>query len=109
MCCRLAPLLFVTLSSVSHQDIVVLSIELVSAGGCACSTNRGETLSTLMFAQRCMRIETAPVINEHVDYKDLCAKLQARARHLPQAPRLPIGVRRRGGHSVGRPSLPDNT
>lgn len=40
------------------------------------AVNYGETLSTLLFAQRCMAVKIAPVAHEEVDYAELCAKLQ---------------------------------
>jgi hypothetical protein len=43
--------------------------------------NSNETLSTLAFATRCMRVSSAPaatLAHTQVDYADLCARLQAR-------------------------------
>lgn len=39
--------------------------------------NYGETLSTLLFASRCMAVKAAPVQHEIVDYAEMCAQLQA--------------------------------
>lgn len=39
--------------------------------------NDSETQSTLQFASRCMRVAANPVVNEELDYADLCAHLQA--------------------------------
>ncbi len=44
--------------------------------------NYGETLSTLLFAARCMAVKTTPVQHEEVDYPDLCTRLQARVAQL---------------------------
>lgn len=44
--------------------------------------NYGETLSTLLFAQRCMAVKIAPVAQEIVDYAELCAKLQLQVSTL---------------------------
>jgi len=38
--------------------------------------NAGETLSTLLFAQRCMDVATRATINARVDYRELSAELQ---------------------------------
>lgn len=38
--------------------------------------NYGETLSTLLFATRCMNVKTRPLRHEEVDYAQLCARLQ---------------------------------
>ena len=38
--------------------------------------NASETLSTLLFASRCMRVASNPVVNEEVDYAELSASLQ---------------------------------
>lgn len=37
----------------------------------------GETISSLLFGSRAMKIENRPEINKQVDYKALCAQLQA--------------------------------
>ena len=39
--------------------------------------NYGETLSTLLFASRCMSVKTAPVQHEEIDYAEMCALLRA--------------------------------
>jgi len=41
--------------------------------------NEAESLSTLMFASRCMHVKSQPVFNEEIDYMDMCAKLQVSA------------------------------
>ena len=38
--------------------------------------NRDETISSLFFASRAMKVENKPKINESVDYQALCVKLQ---------------------------------
>jgi len=40
----------------------------------------GETLSTLLFATRCMSVKTVPVQHAEVDYAEMCAALQAKVR-----------------------------
>lgn len=44
--------------------------------------NYGETLSTLLFAQRCMAVKVTPIPHEEVDYAEMCAKLQAQINDL---------------------------
>eukprot|EP00968_Pinguiococcus_pyrenoidosus_P026010 scaffold7052_cov254-Pinguiococcus_pyrenoidosus.AAC.15 len=44
-----------------------------------------ETLSTLLFASRCMQVSSTPVKNEEIDYAHLCANLQARLASLQQS------------------------
>eukprot|EP01031_Cornospumella_fuschlensis_P035496 gene35496-43028_t len=39
------------------------------------AVNYGETLSTLLFASRCMSVKIQPVVKEEVDYAEMCAKL----------------------------------
>jgi hypothetical protein len=39
--------------------------------------NTGETISALQFGSRAMKIENRPEINKQVDYRALCAQLQA--------------------------------
>lgn len=39
--------------------------------------NYGETLSTLLFAQRCMAVKITPIPHEEIDYAEMCAKLQS--------------------------------
>lgn len=51
------------------------STALIATVGPA-AVNYGETLSTLLFASRCMAVRIAPVQHEEVDYADMCAKLQ---------------------------------
>jgi hypothetical protein len=51
------------------------STALIATVGPA-SINYGETLSTLLFATRCMAVKTTPIQHEEVDYADLCARLQ---------------------------------
>jgi len=41
------------------------------------AVNYGETLSTLLFAQRCMAVKITPIKHEEIDYAEMCAKLQA--------------------------------
>ena len=38
--------------------------------------NYSETLSTLLFAARCMSVKTTPIQHEEVDYAEMCANLQ---------------------------------
>ena len=40
--------------------------------------NQSETLSTLLFASRCMHIRSTPTVNEDLDYASLCAQLQTK-------------------------------
>ncbi len=40
--------------------------------------NYSETLSTLLFAARCMSVKTTPIQHEEVDYAEMCANLQER-------------------------------
>lgn len=42
-----------------------------------CLSNVSETISSLQFGSRAMRVATRPKINIEVDYKSLCAQLQA--------------------------------
>ncbi|GMH75444.1 hypothetical protein TL16_g06766 [Triparma laevis f. inornata] len=51
------------------------STALVATVGPA-PVNEAESLSTLMFASRCMHVKSTPVFNEEIDYADMCAKLQ---------------------------------
>jgi len=46
------------------------------------SINYGETLSTMLFAARCMAVKTTPVQHEEVDYPEMCTRLQARVAQL---------------------------
>lgn len=46
------------------------------------AVNFGETLSTLLFAQRCMAVKLTPAPNEEIDYIELCAKLQSKVNEL---------------------------
>jgi hypothetical protein len=46
---------------------------------CCCA---GETLSTLLFASRCMSVKTVPVQHAEVDYAEMCAALQARVNEM---------------------------
>jgi hypothetical protein len=41
------------------------------------AVNYGETLSTLLFAQRCMAVKITPIPHEEIDYAEMCAKLQS--------------------------------
>lgn len=45
-------------------------------------TNYGETLSTLLFASRCMAVKTTPIQHEEVDYAELCATLQLQLNNM---------------------------
>jgi hypothetical protein len=45
---------------------------------CCCA---GETLSTLLFASRCMSVKTVPVQHAEVD-AEMCAALQARVNEM---------------------------
>ena len=40
--------------------------------------NNSETLSTLQFASRCLKVRVSPHVNEVMDYSELCARLQAK-------------------------------
>jgi kinesin family protein 3/17 len=53
------------------------STALVATVGPA-PVNYSETLSTLLFAARCMAVKTSPVQHEEVDYAEMCANLQAK-------------------------------
>lgn len=57
------------------------STALVATVGPA-AINYGETLSTLLFATRCMAVKTTPIQHEEVDYADLCVRLQERISTL---------------------------
>lgn len=46
------------------------------------AVNYGETLSTLLFAQRCMAVKVTPLQHEEVDYAEMAAKLQAQVNEL---------------------------
>ena len=46
------------------------------------AVNYGETLSTLLFAQRCMAVKITPIAHEEVDYAEMCAKLQAQINSM---------------------------
>lgn len=46
------------------------------------SINYGETLSTMLFAARCMAVKTTPMQHEEVDYPEMCTRLQARVAQL---------------------------
>ena len=52
------------------------STALIATVGPA-AVNYGETLSTLLFASRCMAVKITPIQHEEVDYAEMCAKLQA--------------------------------
>ena len=51
------------------------STALIATVGPA-AINYGETLSTLLFATRCMAVKTTPIQHEEIDYADLCTRLQ---------------------------------
>jgi hypothetical protein len=53
------------------------STALIATVGPA-AINYGETLSTLLFATRCMAVKTTPIQHEEVDYADLCTRLQGK-------------------------------
>lgn len=57
------------------------STALIATVGPA-AVNYGETLSTLMFASRCMAVKSAPLRHEEVDYAEMCATLQARVNSM---------------------------
>ena len=57
------------------------STALVATIGPA-AINYGETLSTLLFAARCMAVKVTPVQHEEVDYAEMCARLQARVASM---------------------------
>ena len=42
----------------------------------------GETLSTLLFASRCMSVKTVPVQHAEVDYAEMCAALQSKVNEM---------------------------
>jgi hypothetical protein len=46
------------------------------------AVNYGETLSTLLFAARCMTVKTTPVQHEEVDYAEMCARLQEKLSNM---------------------------
>jgi hypothetical protein len=46
------------------------------------AVNYGETLSTLLFAQRCMAVKITPIKHEEIDYAEMCAKLQAQLNSM---------------------------
>lgn len=49
------------------------STAMIAAIGPA-AVNYNETLSTLLFATRCMAIKAAPVVHEEIDYAEMCAR-----------------------------------
>jgi len=51
------------------------STALIATVGPA-AVNYGETLSTLLFASRCMAVKTTPTQHERVDYAEMCVRLQ---------------------------------
>ena len=53
------------------------STALIATVGPA-AMNYSETLSTLLFAARCMAVKTTPVQHEQIDYAEMCAQLQER-------------------------------
>ncbi len=57
------------------------------------AVNYSETLSTLLFATRCMAVKSSPVLKEEIDYVELCTQLQAKVaimqRQLEGARRTP--------------------
>ena len=59
------------------------STALVATVGPA-PVNEAESLSTLMFASRCMHVKSTPVFNEEIDYIDMCAKLQVELAEADQ-------------------------
>lgn len=42
----------------------------------------GETLSTLLFASRCMSVKLTPIQHSEVDYAEMCAALQAKLNEM---------------------------
>eukprot|EP01029_Cantina_marsupialis_P011082 TRINITY_DN2487_c0_g1_i2.p1 TRINITY_DN2487_c0_g1~~TRINITY_DN2487_c0_g1_i2.p1 ORF type:complete len:805 (-),score=213.91 TRINITY_DN2487_c0_g1_i2:41-2455(-) len=46
------------------------------------SANGSESLSTLLFAERCMHVGVNPVRNEEIDHSQLCVKLQAQLSNV---------------------------
>jgi hypothetical protein len=46
------------------------------------AVNYGETLSTLLFAQRCMAVKITPIPHEEVDYAEMCAKLTVQLQNM---------------------------
>lgn len=59
------------------------STALVATVGPA-AINYGETLSTLLFATRCMAVKTTPIQHEELDYAEMCARLQVRVSELEE-------------------------
>jgi hypothetical protein len=74
-------------SHIPYRDSKLTRLLQDSLGGTAATAliatigpaaiNYGETLSTLLFAQRCMAVKVTPIPHEEVDYAEMCAKLQA--------------------------------
>jgi hypothetical protein len=48
-------------------------------------SDASETLSTLLFATRCMDVSTRATINVQVDYRELCGRLEAEMRQMHAA------------------------
>ena len=44
--------------------------------------NRSESLSTLLFASRCMHVKSNPVQHQEVDYAELCTRMQAQIAEM---------------------------
>lgn len=66
------------LTKILHDSLGgTASTALVAAIGPA-QSNYAETLSTLVFASRCMAVKTTPVQHAEIDYPELCAQLQER-------------------------------
>lgn len=52
--------------------------------------NAGETLSTLLFATRCMDVATRATLNAEVDYKELCERLRLALTAAQEVRRSPV-------------------
>lgn len=81
-----------TVSHIPYRDSKLTRLLQDSLGGTASTAliatvgpapvNYGETLSTLMFASRCMAVKSTPILHEEVDYAELCARLQEKIASL---------------------------
>lgn len=76
------------ISHIPYRDSKLTRLLQDSLGGTASTAliatvgpapvNYGETLSTLLFATRCMAVKVTPTQNEEVDYVEMCASLQSK-------------------------------
>jgi hypothetical protein len=70
------------LTKILHDSLGgTASTALIAAVGPAPS-NYAETLSTLLFATRCMAVKTTPVQHSNIDYPELCAQLQEQLNRM---------------------------